>query len=126
MELLYLPPVGAPGAYSPLIVRCMCAMLLAHWLFWASALFGAIADAVRAERVDAAPDTDIVQHEVRSCSLSWQGSEVFEWHGKVQAYNGKDQADASTRSTGSESKDDSVSLASDPSLMSLTSALPGA
>jgi hypothetical protein len=126
MELLYLPPVGALGAYSPLLVRCICAMLLAHWLYWASAILGAISDALRAERVDAAPDTDIVPHEVRSRSLSWQGSEVFEWHGKVQAYDGKDQADASTRSAGSESKDDSVSLASDPSLVHGTSALPDA
>lgn len=90
LELMYLPhgvPLSAAVTspmYTPLLRRVVCAMLLAHWLYWAAAILGAAADAARPRRQDGPPD---LRREG-----SWQGKEVSEWQEELREYDGGDGA----------------------------------
>jgi len=80
LELLYHPhqvPLSADNfnpLISGLVVRCVSAMVLAHWFYWAAAI------------IDSIRGTMIKEDAVRS-QRSWQGHEVAEWKRDIDHYH---------------------------------------
>jgi hypothetical protein len=101
MERFYLPH-GVPGApaISPigtgLVLRGVCGMLLAHWLYWAAAIL----DGIFVLCPLGSQDREVHDVESGPKTRTWHGHEVDEWKKQFAAYD----ADKSSTSENGEQR----------------------
>jgi hypothetical protein len=89
MERFYLPHSVTVGVlslspiYTCLVIRALCGMLLAHWLYWAAAIL----DGIFMLCPFGSPDHELHDVELSREKSSWHGHEVAEWREQFATYD---------------------------------------
>lgn len=99
IEFSYLPhgvqeaPFQSSPMYSGLVVRCVCTMLLAHWMYWSAGILGFLAPTRPTPESEECVDLEwsaksgFTPPRAPAAASGWQGNELSEWRHQLAEYH---------------------------------------
>lgn len=81
-----LPQFAQNPLYSQVVPRCVCTMVLAHWMYWSAGILGVISQSqLRSIEQKKCNDLECCAEVDRP--QNWQGNELAEWREQLAEYD---------------------------------------